>query len=74
MSTVRILRRDDVRAALSMPACIDAVESAFVAYHEGRAELPGVIHLDVPEARGEIHVKAGHLHGAPAYAVKVASG
>jgi ornithine cyclodeaminase len=33
-----------------------------------------VIHLEVPEAGGEIHVKAGHLHGAPAYAVKVASG
>ena len=33
-----------------------------------------MIHLDVPEADGEIHVKAGHLHGAPAYAVKVASG
>ena len=49
-------------------------EAAFVAYSAGRAELPGVIHLDVPEAEGEIHVKAGHLHGAPAYAVKVASG
>jgi ornithine cyclodeaminase/alanine dehydrogenase-like protein (mu-crystallin family) len=57
-----------------MAACIDAVEAAFVAYAAGRAELPGVIHLDVPEAEGEIHVKAGHLHGAPAYAVKVASG
>jgi ornithine cyclodeaminase/alanine dehydrogenase-like protein (mu-crystallin family) len=57
-----------------MGACMDAVEAAFVAYHAGRAELPGVIHLDVPEAAGEVHVKAGHLHGAPAYAVKMASG
>jgi ornithine cyclodeaminase/alanine dehydrogenase-like protein (mu-crystallin family) len=70
---VRILRRGDVERALDMAACIDAVEAAFVAYSSGRAELPGVIHLDVPEAGGEIHVKAGHLHGAPAYAVKVAS-
>ena len=74
MATVRVLRADDVRAALPMAACIDAVEAAFVAYSSGRAELPGVIHLDVPEARGEIHVKAGHIRGAPAYAVKVASG
>jgi ornithine cyclodeaminase len=74
MATVRVLRRDDVVSALDMAACIDAVEAAFVAYSSGRAELPGVIHLDVPEARGEIHVKAGHIHGAPAYAVKVASG
>lgn len=57
-----------------MAACIDACEQAFVAYSSGAAELPGVIHLDVPEARGEIHVKAGHLHGAPYYAVKAASG
>ena len=33
-----------------------------------------MIHLDVPESEGEIHVKAGHLHGQPYYAVKVASG
>jgi len=74
VTAVRILREADVRAALPMSVCIDAVEAAFVAYSGGAAELPGVIHLDVPEARGEIHVKAGHIHGAPAYAVKVASG
>jgi ornithine cyclodeaminase len=74
VTTVRVLREADVRAALPMAACIDAVEGAFVAYSSGEAELPSVIHLDVPEARGEIHVKAGHIHGAPAYAVKVASG
>jgi len=74
VATVRILREADVRAALPMSACIEAVDSAFIAYSGGRAELPAVIHLDVPESRGEIHVKAGHIHGAPAYAVKVASG
>jgi ornithine cyclodeaminase len=72
--TVRILREGDVRAALDMASCIDAVDRAFAAYSGGEAELPGVIHLDVPEAEGEIHVKAGHIHGAPYYAVKAASG
>jgi len=72
--TVRLLRASDVKAVLDMAGCIDALEPAFAAYASGAAELPAVIHLDVPEARGEIHVKAGHLHGAPAYAVKVASG
>lgn len=74
MGRVRILRADDVRAAIDMRACIDACERAFVAYSSGAAELPGVIHLHVPEAKGEIHVKAGHLHGSPYYAVKAASG
>jgi hypothetical protein len=35
-----------------MEACIDAVQAAFIGYSAGRAELPGVIHLDVPEADG----------------------
>jgi ornithine cyclodeaminase len=74
MGRVRLLRAADVRAAIDMPACIEACERAFAAYSSGRAELPGVIHLDVPEARGEIHVKAGHLHGEPFYVLKAASG
>jgi len=69
-----VYRAAEIRAALDMPSLIDAVEGAFVAYSAGDAELPDVIHLDVPESRGEIHVKAGHLHGARHYAVKVASG
>jgi ornithine cyclodeaminase len=71
---VRILREDDVRASLDMRGCIEACERAFIAYSSGRAELPTVIHLDVPESKGEIHIKAGHLHGAPFYALKAASG
>ncbi len=71
---VRILRRDDVAAALDMGACIDAMEGAFTAYSAGRAELPAVIQLDVPEGGGEIHVKAGYLHGGAVYAVKIVSG
>jgi ornithine cyclodeaminase/alanine dehydrogenase-like protein (mu-crystallin family) len=71
---VRVLREADVRAALDMRSCIDAMEAAFTAYSSGGAELPAVIHLDVPEHGGEIHVKAGHLHGGSHYAVKVASG
>lgn len=71
---VLILREAVIRDALDMPSLIDGVERAFIAHSTGDAELPGVIHLDVPEAGGEIHVKAGHLHGEPFYAVKVSSG
>jgi ornithine cyclodeaminase len=71
---VRILRADDVRASIDMAACIEACERAFADYSTGRAETPGVIHLGVPERQGEVHVKVGHLHGARAFALKVASG
>jgi len=57
-----------------MASCIDAIEPAFASYSSGLAELPGVIHLNVPEHRGEIHVKAGHLRDQPFYAAKLSSG
>jgi ornithine cyclodeaminase len=69
-----LVREAAIRQALDMPSCIDAVERAFAAYAGGGAELPGVIHLDVPDHGGEIHVKAGYLHGGSIYACKLASG
>ena len=74
MTPPLILRQAEIRELLDPASCIQAVEEAFTAYASGRAELPGVIHLDVPESRGEIHIKAGHLRGGPAWAVKIASG
>jgi ectoine utilization protein EutC len=76
---VLILREPEIRALLDPQACIAAMEQAFAAYSTGQAQLPGVIHLDIPESdvsekRGEIHVKAGYLHGGPYYAVKIVSG
>ncbi len=71
---VLILREPEIRALLDPSACVAAMEQAFTAYSTGRAQLPSVIHLDVPENRGEIHVKAGYLNGGPCYAVKIVSG
>jgi len=69
-----ILREPEIRSLLDPGACLQAVETAFSAYAKGQAELPAVINLDVPEHRGEVHVKAGYLHAGPYYAVKIASG
>lgn len=69
-----VLGEADIRRLLDPQACIDAVERAFTAYALGGAELPGVIHLDIPDAHGEIHIKGGYLHGGAYYAVKFASG
>src|SRR5437867_12029127 len=69
-----VLREKEIRRLLDPASCLKAVEDAFSAYATGGAELPPVIGLDVPESRGEIHVKAGHLRGGSHYAVKIASG
>lgn len=69
-----ILREAEIRALLDPAECIAAMERAFSAYSNGQAELPSVIHLNVPEQRGEIHIKAGYLHGGRFYAAKMVSG
>ncbi len=81
---VLILREPEIRALLDPRFCVLAMEQAFAAYSTGRAQLPAVIHLNVPENeaqgnaaaqnRGEIHIKAGYLNGGPYYAVKIVSG
>jgi ornithine cyclodeaminase/alanine dehydrogenase-like protein (mu-crystallin family) len=68
------LSEREIRELLDPRSCIAAIERAFSAYASGAAELPGVIHLDIPEQQAEIHIKAGYLHGGPVYAVKLASG
>ena len=73
-SSVLVVSEREIRALLDATSCISAVERAFGLYAIGAAELPNVIHLDIPEYRGEIHVKAGYLHGGECYAVKMASG
>lgn len=69
-----ILREGEIRSLLDPASCIEAVEKAFSAYATGQAELPAVINLNIPEHLGEIHLKAGYLHGGPYYAVKMAWG
>jgi ornithine cyclodeaminase/alanine dehydrogenase-like protein (mu-crystallin family) len=71
---VLVLREPEIRSLLDPRAALEAIEAAFAAYSTGRADLPAVIQLNVPEREGEIHIKAGHLHGGAHYAVKVASG
>lgn len=69
-----ILREPEIRSLLDASGCLQVVEAAFSAYARGQAELPAVINLEVPEHRGEVHVKAGYLHTGPYFAVKIASG
>lgn len=71
---VLILREPEIRSLLDPAGCLRVVESAFSAYARGLAELPSVINLEVPEHRGEVHVKAGYLRTGACYAVKIAAG
>jgi ectoine utilization protein EutC len=69
-----VLREPEIDKLLDPASCREAVEEAFTAAATGRAVMPGVINLDLPEQEGEVHVKAGYIRGGACYAVKIASG
>jgi len=71
---IRVLNEAQIRKAVSLEDAIAAMERAFIAYSLKQASLPSVIHLDVPDQKGEVHIKAGYLYGEREYVVKVASG
>ena len=53
---------------------LTAIEHAFSRLAEGRADVPPIVGLFVPEYQGEVDVKAAYIHGLPRMAVKIASG
>lgn len=57
--TTLLLTAADIREALDLTACIDAVETAFRAHGCGTAPPPGVLGLHVHD--GTFHLKAGLL-------------
>jgi ornithine cyclodeaminase len=71
---IPIIEEDALRAVMTPERAVATMREAFRADGEGRANVPPVINLDVPGARGEFHVKTAHIAGVPHVAVKIASG
>lgn len=71
---VLILHEHEIRELIGPREALREVRDAFARLARGEAVLPGVIGLDIPEARGEVHVKGAYLTGAPFFSIKQAAG
>jgi len=74
MSEVLILTRKEVESCLSMKRTIDAVRDAYMAFANGRVQMPPVMHLDVEKYNGEVDIKAGFVEDFNLIGTKIASG
>ncbi len=75
--TPRTITRDQIEAIVSGmdPAnIIDAIQEGFVAYSNGRVEVPPVGEMLFDNPPGETHIKYGYIIGDDAYVIKIASG
>jgi len=72
---VKILIESEIRKCLAMDLdALDAVADGFSKLAEGKATVPPILRIDVPEHNGEVDVKTAYLHGLDHFAIKIAAG
>lgn len=74
MNEIRIITEQEIRQAVALTDAITAMESAFVAFSEKSVTVPPVVHLQIPERRGEVHIKSAYIHRSSECVIKVATG
>jgi ornithine cyclodeaminase len=68
-----ILTLDEIKRLIDIPQLIRKIETGFVLYSEGQANVPPVGFLHFDEPPGDVHIKYGYLTGDEYYVLKVAS-
>jgi ornithine cyclodeaminase len=72
---ITILTEAELRQCVELDLeVIDAVADAFTALAVGRVVMPPILHMDLPEVRGEVDVKTAYVSGLPSFALKVSPG
>jgi len=71
---ILLLFEREIRGLIGPNEARPVVRDAFAKLARGEAILPGVINIDIPESRAEVHVKGAHLRATPFFSIKVASG
>lgn len=65
---------DEIRGLVRLEDVIEPVRESFKSYSMGRANIPPVQHLEMPERQhGALHIKTGHVEPQDFCLVKVAS-
>lgn len=70
----RVITLEQMLAVLPTIDLQPAIEAAFVAYSQGRANVPPVGELLFATPPGDAHIKYGYLHGGDTFVIKVATG
>ncbi len=70
----RIIGLEQIKKALDPVGAIRTLEEGFVAYSEGRVNVPPVGHLYFENPPGDCHIKYGCVPGDPFFVIKVATG
>jgi ornithine cyclodeaminase len=70
---MRYLELDAIRETLDYAAIIERMRDALIAYSRGECDTPMPMHLDLCEARAEVHMKSSYRRGGRYFALKIAA-
>jgi ectoine utilization protein EutC len=72
---VTIFTEKELRQAVGVDhEAVAAIEAGFSSLAEGKAAMPPIMHIEVPENQGDIDIKAAYVQGLDYLAVKVGAG
>ena len=71
---MKIMDQAQIKAAYRPELAAQLIRDGFIAYSQGRTQLPPVQHFAFAQANGDCCVKAGYLEGDALFVIKVASG
>jgi ornithine cyclodeaminase len=72
---ITILTESEIRKCISInEEVLAVVEDAFTRLADGKANMPPIMRVDVPENNGEVDIKSAYLPGLDSFAVKMSSG
>lgn len=72
---IYILTEEEIRNAMTLDReALEVIVESFISLSDGRAIVPPIMMIAIPELKAEIDVKAAHIRGLDSCAVKIASG
>jgi len=71
--TPLILDKSMILPQLSFEKLIPIIAEGFKDFHSGQAKVASITNIDVPEARGEMHIKPGYMASGDHICVKIAT-
>lgn len=71
---MKILTKNEIEQALSIPEVIQVIEEGFALYSRSEAIIPPIAALHFDSPKGDCHIKYGYLKNGKYYVVKIASG
>jgi len=72
---ITILTESEIRQCVQTNLeALAVVEDAFTRLADGKANMPPIMRVEVPENNGEVDIKSAYLQGLDSFAVKMSSG